>query len=261
MRKPRSKARKEALASGAPRFWTGEPCRNGHIDWRLTSNGTCLQCATLSRERRRDKNPTGYYVGGPCKNGHLSKRSINGHCYECALATHREWSKANSEWNNAYGMKLRKADPDRAREKSREASQRRRADPKCREQDRVRLSAKYRDDIQHRLSVILRNRLNRVVKRGQGKKAGSAIRDLGCTLPELREHIASQFANGMSWENWGPVWQLDHVRPLDSFDLSVTEQFLMAFHYTNLQPLLAEDNRAKSNHYDPLKPWVSLKAA
>lgn len=39
------KSRKEAKAAGHQRYFTGTPCRNGHIDHRLTSNGTCMACA------------------------------------------------------------------------------------------------------------------------------------------------------------------------------------------------------------------------
>ena len=37
--------RKEAQAQGLIRYFTGKPCKNGHIAERITSNGTCLQCA------------------------------------------------------------------------------------------------------------------------------------------------------------------------------------------------------------------------
>ena len=49
----------------------------------------------------------------------------------------------------------------------------------------------------------------------------------------------------MKWNNI----ELDHVRPLSSFDLKDYEQLKEASHYSNIQPLLAKDNRIKSNNY------------
>ena len=107
---------------------------------------------------------------------------------------------------------------------------------------------KYRlrriNDIQFRLSKLLRTRIYHALK---GKvKPGSAIKDIGCTVEELKSHIESKFSDGMSWDNWGyRGWHIDHIRPLASFDLSDREQMLESVHYTNLQPLWAEDNLKK----------------
>ncbi len=55
----------------------------------------------------------------------------------------------------------------------------------------------------------------------------------------------------MTWENYGlgyGTWQIDHIKPLVSFDLSKREEFLQACHYTNLQPLWHEDHVKKTRN-------------
>ncbi len=67
---------------------------------------------------------------------------------------------------------------------------------------------------------------------------------LGCTVHEARLYIESKFKSGMSWDNYGE-WHIDHINPLVSFDVTKMDQRLEAFHFTNLQPLWAEENQKK----------------
>lgn len=113
---------------------------------------------------------------------------------------------------------------------------------------------RYSTDPGYRLRFSLRASLKKAAKR-DGKKRGylfserkqaSAVRDLGCSVPELIVYIESRFVGHMTWKNWGTLWHLDHIKPLAGFDLSNREQFLRACHYTNLQPLLIEDHKKKT---------------
>lgn len=108
--------------------------------------------------------------------------------------------------------------------------------------------ARYNSNIHARLSSNLRSRLSKALKNNQ--KLGSAIKDLGCSIEELRKHLESKWKLGMSWDNYGHKpenWNIDHVVPLSSFDLTDREQLLKACHYSNLQPLWATENYSKSN--------------
>jgi hypothetical protein len=42
-----------ARSEGVGRFYTGKPCRNGHVVARLTSDGECSECKRLERAKRR----------------------------------------------------------------------------------------------------------------------------------------------------------------------------------------------------------------
>ena len=99
-----------------------------------------------------------------------------------------------------------------------------------------------------RIKHNLRGRLNRAIK--SNYKSGSAVRDLGCSIEELKIHLESQFQLGMSWDNWSRIgWHIDHIKPLSSFNLENIEEFKKACHYSNLQPLWAQDNISKGAKY------------
>jgi hypothetical protein len=107
---------------------------------------------------------------------------------------------------------------------------------------------KYDKDIQFRISTILRSRLGKAIK--DEFKIGSAIKDLGCSITELKSYLESKFLTGMTWDNYGlDGWHIDHIKPLSAFNLSDKKQILEACHYTNLQPLWAKDNLSKSDNY------------
>ena len=74
---------------------------------------------------------------------------------------------------------------------------------------------------------------------------------MGCDLKFLIRFLEDQFQEGMSWDNWSrDGWHLDHIIPLDAFDLTDIEEQKKALHYTNLQPLWAEENLKKGNRID-----------
>ncbi len=102
-------------------------------------------------------------------------------------------------------------------------------------------------DPMFRIKNNMRNKLNAVCK---GKRS-SLLTLLGCSFEEFREHIQSQFVEDMSWDNYGKYgWHIDHIRPLDSFNLTDSEELKEAWNYTNLQPLWAKDNLSKGSKYE-----------
>ena len=103
-------------------------------------------------------------------------------------------------------------------------------------------------NLNFKLSVRLRQRLYDAVKRNY--KSGSAVRDLGCTINQLKNYLESMFQPGMTWKTWGRgkgKWNIDHILPLSKFDLIDRKQLLKVVHYTNLQPLWWKDNLKKGN--------------
>lgn len=103
---------------------------------------------------------------------------------------------------------------------------------------------RLRGDLQYKMRHNLRRRFRHALSGGH--KAGSAVRDLGCSSDNLKRHLETQFKSGMSWDNYGE-WHIDHIKPLVSFDLTKREELLKACHYTNLQPLWKRENLEKGS--------------
>ena len=53
--------RKEAKALGLKNYFTGEPCKHGHIDQRKVVSGQCIECKRIGTRLWREKEEAGKY--------------------------------------------------------------------------------------------------------------------------------------------------------------------------------------------------------
>lgn len=105
---------------------------------------------------------------------------------------------------------------------------------------------KYSNDLNYKISCIMRNRFYKSVKRK--KITNSSISFLGCSIDEFKEHIEKKFLIGMNWDNWKyNGWHIDHIIPLSRFNLKDKNEIKKAFHYSNLQPMWGIENIKKYN--------------
>ena len=118
-----------------------------------------------------------------------------------------------------------------------------------------RRKERRKTDVQFWIKNILRGRLydalQQHTKGYKVTKKHSALTLLGCTMEELESHLESKFRDGMTWDNKGSYWEVDHKLPCASFDLTDPDQQKLCFHYTNLQPLSIHDNRSKRSQILP----------
>jgi hypothetical protein len=122
---------------------------------------------------------------------------------------------------------------------------------KANNQEKVRASV--RKSIQKRklidpgfkVQCNLRHRLKEIM--GKVKKGGTHHTNnlTGCSTRQLAKHLESQFRRGMTWENYGTKWHVDHILPCASFDHTDPRQVAQCWHWTNLRPLDAKQNMAK----------------
>lgn len=109
-----------------------------------------------------------------------------------------------------------------------------------------------RIDINYKLEYYLLNRMGKALKSCGILNPERSFEAVGCTVPELKRHLESQFQTGMTWTNYGK-WHVDHIRPCSSFDLTQKAQQLECFNYSNLQPLWALYNIQKNSTYEVTK--------
>lgn len=112
---------------------------------------------------------------------------------------------------------------------------------KIREYERRRA----KEDMFYIISKRLRKRIRNALT-GGAKKSAVTVELLGCTIEEFKKYFESKFTEGMCWEKISEI-HIDHIKPCSSFNLKNEEEQRACFHYTNLQPLWAEDNLKKGS--------------
>jgi len=103
-----------------------------------------------------------------------------------------------------------------------------------------------RTNTKARMIRNLRSRLTAIVS-GKGVKKGHIVDLLGCPAEHLRKHLEVQFSKGMTWDNYGKVWHVDHKIPISAFDVGNPAELRTCFHFSNLQPMLAKANICKGS--------------
>ncbi len=142
------------------------------------------------------------------------------------------------EYFKAYQTKLRRENPEKAKEQSRRGMK--------------KFYQKTKKIPKYIILRALRKRLGFALNAIKQKKKVSTLNLLGCSIEKFKEYIEIKFKNGMNWENYGK-WHIDHIKPIAKFDLNVLEEQKECFHYTNLQPLWAIENIKKGSKITPLR--------
>jgi hypothetical protein len=115
---------------------------------------------------------------------------------------------------------------------------------------RKHIKMKKHQDPFYRSMCSLRNRTRKYLKQIGVKKDSPTLKMIGCTPDELRKYLEDRFLEGMSWDNYGiDGWHIDHIIPISS--AKTLDEVKMLCHYTNYQPLWAEDNLKKGTTITP----------
>jgi len=105
-------------------------------------------------------------------------------------------------------------------------------------------SKRKKEDVIYKLKHLVRNRIAKFLSLKKITKNNTTFEIVGCKPDELKIYLEQKFIDDMSWDNQGK-WHIDHIIPLSS--ASNEEELYKLCHFTNLQPLWAEDNIKKGN--------------
>lgn len=187
------------------------------------------------------------------------------HCRKCMsnyFKLHKEKNKES--YKNRYALDLaKKSQKEEVVKKNRYLKKyelRKTLEPvvekiKCnskKEYNRIYKRNRIAMDVDFRMRCNIRSLIKSVIKKQGYKKKSHTFDILGCEYETFKAYFESLFKPGMTWENHG-YWHIDHIYPVSK---AKDEQHLLQLnHYTNLQPLWADENLRKRNKITTLASW------
>ncbi|MFA5300317.1 MAG: hypothetical protein WC389_19190 [Lutibacter sp.] len=199
-------------------------------------DSACIKCVNAGHKARRAKNRASYNANKRAYwKQHRDKGKVNAH----------KWYDANKDKISAKRKIEREINPTihRARNKKYYNANRDKVLRRNHKNEQKRLQ----NDPMFKIARNLRKRVNAVLK--GTSKSDKTLQLLGCSLEFFKEYLEQKFRDGMTWENYGTIWHLDHIKPCSKFDLLLIDEQKKCFRYTNLQPLLVLENLKKHNKY------------
>jgi hypothetical protein len=188
-------------------------------------------------------------------------KKVNPQCKICAKNRASEYYNNNREKglkarreyynkNRDYFVGLNRKNWQENKDKLNKERNEKRADPilgqKIREIANTRRDYRYKNDPIFKIRTLVRIRMNKAIK--GFTKASKSQEIIGCSWEELKIHLEAKFTDGMNWDNHTTNgWHIDHIIPLSS--AKTLEEVEKLCHFTNLQPLWAEDNILKGDSF------------
>ena len=102
----------------------------------------------------------------------------------------------------------------------------------------AKLKERYHNDESYKIHKTRQRNLQRIIKKIQ--QVGGKTKH-----KQLFDWFEYNFTEEMNWDNHGKYWDIDHVIPVDKWDLEDDEQLELCFDWKNLTPLKCKDNMKK----------------
>jgi len=160
---------------------------------------------------------------------------------EYAKGRSKDWRKKNRNKHIENAIRWRKENPEKAKEYAKITARR------IRSTSKGKLNANIKRYIGYSL---------------HGSKRGRHWETLvGYTVDNLKKHLERQFKRGMTWENYGTCWHIDHKIPITVFNFKKPEDidFKRCWALNNLQPMWAKENISKGTKLNkPFQPSLGF---
>lgn len=149
---------------------------------------------------------------------------------ERAKANAKRWAKENLKKRKEISKKWYLLHKEKAREYTRITGARLRSTP---------------------LGKLKRNMSIMVCLSLKGRKAQRHWENVvGYTIENLKDHLQKLFQPGMTWNNYGKGgWEIDHKRPIASFNFADETEIRKCWSLKNLQPLWSHENKIKGKKF------------
>lgn len=171
------------------------------------------------------------------------KDGLRHSCKSCDNRANRKWREDNAERRREYNQRYKKQNAEKGREQHRQWIENNYE--RWREYSRQYSKKRYARNPKVRISAAVTAGVKYSLCGGKGNRSWTSLVDF--SLEELMEHLESQFEKGMTWNNCGSDWHLDHIRPIADFHFTTTDdlEFKECWSLWNLQPLWAAGNWSK----------------
>ena len=231
--------RDEARSLGLKRYFTGKLCVHGHIDERLTSSRCCVTCSRERARKEKDKRQD-YFKEYYKRQDYKDRKKI--------LVKKPD----NREQMNKRAREHYHENKARMREKAREKYYK--MTEEQRKSMRKTRKLKRNTDKRTKTIEIMRMMVFRCLRLTGRKKSTRTEPLLKYSRDELIKHLESLFEKGMSWDNHGKVWEIDHIMPVSyCVNIGLTDPAIIN-QLENLRPITVTQNRAKKDN-----PPIGLK--
>lgn len=200
-------------------------------------------------------------------------------CKECLKEYNSEHKEEKTEYNKQYWQKTmdiqkaknkewREANPEKVKEGMRKwleenAEYKKQKDKEYREENRDKYNEVHRTWMKNNYHKLkekggeqwalkkMKSNISRRIREILGQQKSEKCMDyVGCSLEDFRSHIQSTFSEGMTWENYGSEWHIDHKIPISAWDHSIPEEVGACWNFKNLQAMWAPENIKKKDTFN-----------